>query len=54
MARSAQADLYSYPTIELKRLLYFMSKDPANYTAHMDEYTSRTVSPDIPIRAIGQ
>jgi cytochrome P450 len=44
MARSAQADLYSYPAVELKRLLYFMSKDPSNYIAHMEEYTSRTIS----------
>jgi cytochrome P450 len=44
MARSAQADLYSYPAVELKRLLYFMSKDPSKYIAHMEEYTSRTIS----------
>jgi cytochrome P450 len=36
--------MFSYPTIELKRLLYLMSKDPSKYVAHIEDYTSRTIS----------
>jgi len=44
MARSANASLYSYPTLERKRLLYQFSKDYSNYISHIEQYTSRTIS----------
>jgi cytochrome P450 len=36
--------MFSYPTLECKRLLYRMSKSPAQYITHIEEYTSRTIS----------
>jgi hypothetical protein len=44
MSRSSQASQYSYPTIECKRLLYSLSKDPSNYIFLLEEYTGRSIS----------
>jgi cytochrome P450 len=44
MSRSANSSLYSYPTIECKRLLYKISQNSSNYIEHIEEYTSRTIS----------
>ncbi|KAL2075729.1 hypothetical protein VTL71DRAFT_672 [Oculimacula yallundae] len=43
-SRPAAESLFQYPSIECKRLLYKMSKDPSNYIAHIEQYTSRTIS----------
>ncbi|CZS95870.1 related to cytochrome p450 [Rhynchosporium agropyri] len=44
MSRPSAESLYNYPYMECKRLLYQMSKEPSNYIAHIEQYTSRTIS----------
>ncbi|PBP18533.1 cytochrome P450 [Diplocarpon rosae] len=44
MSRPTVESLYHYPAVECKRLLYQMSKDPSSYMAHIEQYTSRTIS----------
>ncbi|RDW71437.1 hypothetical protein BP6252_08000 [Coleophoma cylindrospora] len=44
MNRSAATAQHSYPAIELKRLLYNLSKDPSNYQNYTEEFTGRTIS----------
>jgi cytochrome P450 len=44
VSKSAAENMYSYPTIECRRLLYRMSQDPSKYISHIEEYTSRTIS----------
>lgn len=44
VSKSVFEELYSYPTLECKRFLYRMSKDPSQYLTHIQEYTSRTIS----------
>ncbi|KAG4426291.1 hypothetical protein IFR04_000474 [Cadophora malorum] len=44
MSRPTAESLYNYPSVECKRLLYQMSRDPSNYIAHIEQYTSRTIS----------
>ncbi|KAL3427534.1 cytochrome p450 [Phlyctema vagabunda] len=44
MTRSAAASQHSYPTRELKRLLYNILQDPSNYQFLLEEQTGRTIS----------